>query len=89
MDFSVNNCLGNIPMSDLGTMLPNKTVFQSDNLVESSSRLKKFVNELLWVHLIVIILASFSLFSSWRYITKFSYKFMDEKDKRKKIKRVI
>ena len=69
-------------------MIPNSVQFSDENLKDSSAKLNKFINELVWVHIIIIIFASYSMYRCWLYITKFSYKYMDEKDKRKKIKRV-
>lgn len=52
------------------------------------SAVNNFINNLVWVHILIIFLALFSIYKSWRYIKKFSTNFMDEKDKRKKLKRV-
>ena len=88
MDFSVKKCFNSEALSELESMLPNSIEMTNENFENSTSKLKNFVNELVWIHILVIILASYSTFKCWRYITNFSYKFMDEIDKRKKLKRV-
>jgi hypothetical protein len=69
-------------------MLPNSVEFSDKNFIDSSARLNRFINELVWVHIIIIMLASYSMYNCWLYIKKFSYKFMDEKNKRKMFKKV-
>ncbi len=69
-------------------MINNSFQFSNENLSDLSARVNNFFYELSWIHIIIIILASYSMYKCWLYITKFSYKFMDEKDKRKQLKRV-
>lgn len=89
MDFSVKSCSKICPLSKFESLLSEGIGVSNQNIIDSSAKLNRFLNELTWIHLIIIILASYSMYNCLMYVTKFSFKFMDEKEKRKKLNRVI
>jgi hypothetical protein len=54
----------------------------------STTEYENFVNELVWIHILILVLASYSLIKSWNYVTKFSNKYMKQTEDMKKLKKV-